>query len=365
MVKIGHASASESGGKSGAKGDQTGGEVCIRNYYVYSSGWDEVLRPSDKNIAEKAALACEKGCKNPNVGYGQTDRNTAHTEAQRVGYDLEKINKPCNTDCSAYVTLCEIAAGVKGLEYTGNAPTTRNMRRVFLRTGQFTLLTDKKYLESSDYLKRGDILVAEGHHTVMVLSNGPKSGKRLIKEVVEDVLKGLYGNGNERKAKLKAEGYNDAEIMAIQAEINSRKAAQHVDQVGMDFLKKCESCRLTAYQLKGDRYWTIGYGHCGSDVLPNMTISQERADELFRLDLVEFERYVKHYVTDIVLTQNRLNALVSYCYNRGPKGLKQLADNSKTPQQYADNIVKYWGTNERYREALIRRRKAERELFLR
>ena len=365
MVKMGHASASENGGKYGTKGDQTGGEVCTRNYYVYSGGWSYVLRPSDNNVAEKAALACEKGCQNKNVGYGQADRNTAHIAAQRVGYDLARINTPCNTDCSAFVTLCAIAAGVKGLEYTGNAPTTRTMKQAFLRTGQFTILTDEKYLTSGDYLKRGDILVAEGHHTVMVLSNGAKSGKRLIKEVVEDVLKGLYGNGNERKAKLKAEGYNDAEIMAIQAEINARKAAQHVDQVGIDFLKQFEGCRLTAYQLKGDRYWTIGYGHCGADVLPNMTISQARAEELFRIDLTEFERYVKHYVTNIVLTQNRLNALVSYCYNRGTKGIKQLADNSKTPQEYAENIVKYWGSNERYKDALIRRRKAERELFLR
>ena len=365
MVKIGHASSSENGGKYGTKGDQTGGEVCIRNFYVYSGGWSYVLRPSDYNVSEKAALACEKGCKNDKVGYGQADRNSAHNEAQRVGYDLAKIKNVCNCDCSSFMTLCAIAAGVKGLEYTGNAPTTRNMKTVFLRTGQFTLLTDKKYLENSDYLKRGDILVAEGHHTVMVLSNGAKAGKKSIKEVADDILKGLYGNGDARKAKLKAEGYTDAEIMAIQAEINSRKAAQHVDQVGIDFLKQFESCRLTAYQLKGETGYSIGYGHHGADVLPNMTISQERADELFKLDLVQFEKYVKHYVTDILLTQNRLNALVSYCYNRGTKGLKQLADNCHTAREYADGIVLFWGTNAKYKDALLKRRRAERELFLR
>ena len=364
MVKIGHASASETKGKSGQKGDQTGGEVCIRDFYIYPGGYSYVLRPTDPNIAEKAALACEKGCKNNFVGYGQPDRNTAHSEAQRVGYDLEKINRPCNTDCSAYMTLCEIAAGVKGLEYVGNAPTTRNMKQAFLRTGQFTLLTDPKYLTGSEYLKRGDVLVAEGHHTVMVLGNGAKS-KKSIADAVEDVLKGLYGDGANRKAKLKSEGFTDVEIMAIQAEINARKSAQHIDQVGIDFLKQFEGCRLTAYKLKGDSNYTIGYGHCGADVLPNMTISQQRAEEIFRLDLVQFEKYVKHYVKDIVLTQNRLNALVSYCYNRGPKGLKQLADNSHTAKEYADNLVVYWGTNQTYKEALIKRRKAERELFLR
>ena len=365
MVKIGHASASETKSKAGAKGDQTGGEVCIRDWYMYPGGFTYVLRPTDSNIAEKAALACEKGCKNDCVGYGQPDRNSAHSEAQRVGYDLAKINKPCNTDCSAFVTLCEIAAGGKGLEYTGNAPTTRNMKQIFLRTGQFTLLTDPKYLNGCDYLKRGDVLVAEGHHTVMVLSNGAKS-KKSIAQAVEDVLKGLYGNGAVRKESLKRDGFTEAEIMAIQAEINARKAAQHVDQVGIDFLKQFEGCRLKAYQLAGDKYWTIGYGHNGADVLPNMTISQERAEELLKLDLVAFEKYVKTYVNNkILLTQNRFNALVSYCYNRGCKGMKQLADNSNTVQEFADNIVKYWGSNTRYKDALIKRRKAERELFLR
>ena len=35
MVNIGHASASENGGKYGTKGDQTGGEVC--NGFRYQS----------------------------------------------------------------------------------------------------------------------------------------------------------------------------------------------------------------------------------------------------------------------------------------------------------------------------------------
>ena len=43
--KIVHASINERGGATGGKtGDQTGREICVRSYYVYSKGWDRVLR---------------------------------------------------------------------------------------------------------------------------------------------------------------------------------------------------------------------------------------------------------------------------------------------------------------------------------
>lgn len=43
--KIAHASINENGTATGGQpGDQTGKEICIRNYYVYSYGWDCILR---------------------------------------------------------------------------------------------------------------------------------------------------------------------------------------------------------------------------------------------------------------------------------------------------------------------------------
>ena len=43
--KIVHASINERGGATGGKsGDQTGREICVRNYYQYQKGWDGVLR---------------------------------------------------------------------------------------------------------------------------------------------------------------------------------------------------------------------------------------------------------------------------------------------------------------------------------
>lgn len=169
-VKIGHASIDERGKiKGGTAGDQTGKELCIRNYYKRS--WTVVLRPNDPIVAEKSAKACEDGCNNPNIGYDQNQRNSLHSLLKKNGYKMSTVGK-CETDCSAFMTACAISAGVTKLEYASNAPTTSTMRKAFVGSGAYTALIGSTYLNSDMYLKRGDILVSEGHHTVMVLSNG-------------------------------------------------------------------------------------------------------------------------------------------------------------------------------------------------
>ena len=170
-VKIGHASIDENGkAKGGVAGDQTGKEVCIRDWY--NKPFTVLLRPNDENIAEKSAYVCEVLCNGSVVGYDQNQRNTLHTEMKKVGYDPTKLTVPCETDCSAFMTLCAIAAGVTELEYSGNAPTTSTMSDAFVKTGKYQKITDSKYLTTDQYLKRGDILVKPGSHTVMVLTNG-------------------------------------------------------------------------------------------------------------------------------------------------------------------------------------------------
>lgn len=173
-VKIGHASIDEHGKISGgAAGDQTGQEVCTRDWY--GKGWTVCLRPKTKELAEASAQACEKGCANNNIGYDQNQRNSLYTKAKGVNYNLSKVGK-CETDCSAFMSTCAIAGGAK-IEFDGNLPTTSTMRKKFAASDDYDVLTDAKYLTSSNYLKRGDILVCEGHHTVMVLSNGEKANE--------------------------------------------------------------------------------------------------------------------------------------------------------------------------------------------
>jgi GH24 family phage-related lysozyme (muramidase) len=138
-----------------------------------------------------------------------------------------------------------------------------------------------------------------------------------------------------------------------------------INNEGMALLKALEGCRLTAYKLKGETYYTIGYGHYGADVKKGMTISQAEADALFSKDLEKFEKHVNSYAVKKFpsLNENQFAALVSYCYNRGLGGLKQLVNASNTITELGNNIVVYWGSAELYKEALIKRRKKEQKLF--
>lgn len=187
MSTIVHASINENKQiKNGKAGDQTGKEVCTREWY--SKPWAYVLRPKDPKIAERAVQAALSLAKSNKVGYDQNQRNTLYNELKKHNFDVNAIS-PCETDCSAFVTACYIVAGVSQLNYTSNAPTTSTMVKAFLSTGYFETLTDANYLKVDMFLKRGDVLVKPGAHTVMVakVSNPYKEPTALIK-------KGMQGN---------------------------------------------------------------------------------------------------------------------------------------------------------------------------
>jgi len=181
-VMIGHASIDERGkAYGGAAGDQTGKEVCTRSWYA--NGWSVLLRFKDPEKAEKAAQFVEQCCRSNMVGYDQYQRNTLRDRAREANWIGKDIKTKCETDCAAFMTVAAEAAGVNmdstylQLSSGGwNAPVTSTMRAKFRATGAFDVLTDSKYLTTDAYLKRGDILVKETAHTVMVLSDGAKSG---------------------------------------------------------------------------------------------------------------------------------------------------------------------------------------------
>ena len=159
----------------GQKGDQTKKEVYILNWY--KQGWNYVLRPKTQVLAENIARAAEAGCANDNIGYNQAARNTLYTEALKVGLDLSKINTPCDCDCSSFVSICCICAGLSAsIFYQGNnMRTTYTMKDACEQTGQFITLTGNKYTDSGNYLKRGDILLNSRQHVVIVLQDGPNA----------------------------------------------------------------------------------------------------------------------------------------------------------------------------------------------
>lgn len=133
---------------------------------------------------------------------------------------------------------------------------------------------------------------------------------------------------------------------------------------GLNLIKSFEGCRLIAYKpVSTEKYFTIGYGHYGSDVKENMVISQEQADRYLQQDLQKFENYVNQYCEKLNLNQNQFDALVSFTYNCGPGNLKKLIE-GRTISQIADAMLQYNHAGGKELAGLTRRRKAERELFI-
>ena len=173
-IRIGHASISENGTANGSAGDSTGHEVyIIDNYNISNIDPYIVLRPKSSFIASASVSACIAGCNNNNIGYSQAGRNTLYNLAKELDFDLSRVGL-CNTDCSAFLTVCAIAGGAR-ITYGTNAPTTSNMRLRFSQSGDYEVLLADKYTTMTDYLKAGDILVHENIHTVMVLENGSEA----------------------------------------------------------------------------------------------------------------------------------------------------------------------------------------------
>ncbi len=137
-----------------------------------------------------------------------------------------------------------------------------------------------------------------------------------------------------------------------------------ISQNGINLIKSFEGCRLEAYKAtSSEKYFTIGYGHNGPDVKQNMIISQAQADRYLEQDLVKFENYVNKYADQLKLNQNQFDALVSFTYNCGQGNLNKLVT-GRTVTQIADAMLKYNHSGGKEFAGLTKRRKAERELFI-
>lgn len=137
----------------------------------------------------------------------------------------------------------------------------------------------------------------------------------------------------------------------------------NISQKGIDLIKKYEGLRLNAYKpVPTERYFTIGYGHYGKDVSPNMTITQAEAEAMLKKDLEKFEAKVNKY-SKYNWTQNEFDALVSFAYNIG--SIDQLTQNGKrTKEEIADKILSYDKAGGKKLAGLTKRRLEEKMMFL-
>jgi GH24 family phage-related lysozyme (muramidase) len=138
---------------------------------------------------------------------------------------------------------------------------------------------------------------------------------------------------------------------------------------GLNLIKQFEGLKLNAYD-DGVGVWTIGYGTIkypnGVRVKHGDKITQAQADQYIANDVATFERAVKMLV-NVPLNQNQFDALVSFTYNLGATNLsastllKKL--NSKDYNGAAGEFQKWNKAGGKVMTGLVRRRKAEMELF--
>ena len=172
MVKIGHASIDENKNASGGKvGDQTGKEVCIRNWYSGpTGGWNVMLVCTDTVIAKLAANYMKAICEDDDFGYDQGQRTTGYLSIVNANGKVANA-APAEFDCSSLVSACYKLAGLN----ISTSCTTRNLRSALLATGKFVAYTDSAHLSSDAYALPGSIYLKEGKHVVMALETGSKA----------------------------------------------------------------------------------------------------------------------------------------------------------------------------------------------
>ena len=134
---------------------------------------------------------------------------------------------------------------------------------------------------------------------------------------------------------------------------------------GKELIKSFEGVRLTAYKcVPSEIYYTIGYGHYGKDVTPDMIISREEANNLFNKDIVKYEKCVNAYMDIYNFNQNQYDALVSFTYNCGQANLNRLVNfGRRSIKEISEKIPLYNKSGGKVINGLVIRRTKEKELF--
>ena len=157
----------------GSAGDQTGGEWQIIPWY--NRPWNVVLRFENQQVAQMIADIARAAAKNNLIGYDQNQRTTYWQHLKASNYDPAQITIACEADCSSGVAANVKAVGYRlGIQTLKNVSVdayTGNLRAVLKRAGAIEL-TASKYLTSDKYLRPGDVLLYEGHHTATNLDMG-------------------------------------------------------------------------------------------------------------------------------------------------------------------------------------------------
>jgi lysozyme len=138
-----------------------------------------------------------------------------------------------------------------------------------------------------------------------------------------------------------------------------------VNAAGIALIKSFESFRSLPYQDE-DGIWTIGYGHTKGVTRCMPAITEWQGEDFLKQDLLDAQAAVDRYVT-VTLNDNQYAALVSLVFNVGPQPLKRTLGTMLNDQNYtgtADEFLRWRLANGLISDGLVRRREAERALFL-
>jgi lysozyme len=139
---------------------------------------------------------------------------------------------------------------------------------------------------------------------------------------------------------------------------------------GILLLKKHEGLRLKAYQ-DSRGVWTIGYGLTSAagiiKVYRGLTITAQQAEDYLQQALVQYENCVKDTIK-VPLEQHQFDALVSFCYNVGPRAFEgsSIAQyvNQKRFKDVPKRMALWVRAGKTKPKGLPKRRKDEGDVFL-
>lgn len=132
---------------------------------------------------------------------------------------------------------------------------------------------------------------------------------------------------------------------------------------GIELIKQFEGLKLTAYRDPVG-IWSIGYGHT-KGVKEGDTITREEAERYLRDDLATAEHAVSIYDSVYHWNQNEFDALVSFAYNIGAGGIRQVTGSgSRDKETIAQKMLLYYNAGGKKLVGLVRRRQAEHDLFV-
>ena len=156
-----------------------------------------------------------------------------------------------------------------------------------------------------------------------------------------------------------------------------------ISEVGIQLIKSFEGCHNMPYKCPAG-LWTIGYGHVLYpdqaraktlerglyDIKPehNRVFEYDEIDELLEQDLQRFQDGVSRLCPASDDRQSHFDAMVAFAFNVGLGNLQsstlRMKYNRGDIEGTADEFLKWTKASGKVLKGLVRRREAERALFL-